>query len=66
MGARSTDIRPGHECVEINAGNGVDGVDRARVLFFNKANESGTVLSIAAEKNQYIVANDVIINIESR
>ena len=50
----------------VNAAYGVDGVDRVRVLFFNKANESGTVLSIAAEENQYIVANDVIVNIESR
>lgn len=45
---------------------GVGGVDRVRVLFFNKSDEIGSVLSIIAEKNQYIAANEVIINIESR
>lgn len=45
---------------------GVDGVDRARVLFFNSANLSGNVLSIVANKNQYLQANTVTINIESR
>lgn len=45
---------------------GVTGVDRARVLYFNKANTAGTVLSISASKNQYIQANKVTINIETR
>jgi hypothetical protein len=51
--------------LELVAGN-IDGVDRVRVLFFNKADEAGSVLSISAEKNQYIQANEVIVNIESR
>lgn len=50
----------------IEAAYGVDGVDRVRVLYFNKSDIVGSVLSIIAEENQYIVANDVIINIESR
>lgn len=50
----------------VNAAYGVDGVDRVRVLFFNKSNQAGTILSISAEKNQYIVANDIVVNIESR
>lgn len=45
---------------------GVDGVDRARVLFFNKEDSAGNVLSITAQKNQYLQAGEVIINIESR
>lgn len=45
---------------------GVDGVDRARVLFFNEDELVGNVLSITAEKNQYLQAGEVIINIESR
>jgi hypothetical protein len=44
----------------------VEGVDRARVLFFNEKDESGSVLSISAQKNEYLQANEVIINIETR
>lgn len=50
----------------VNAAYGVNGVDRVRVLFFNEANLAGTVLSISAKENQYIVANNVVVNIESR
>ena len=45
---------------------GVNGVDRARTLYFNKSDEAGTVLSIQAADNEYLQANDVVINIESR
>jgi len=44
----------------------IDGVDRARILFFNKADEAGTVLSITAAKNEFLVANDVIVTVETR
>ena len=44
----------------------VEGVDRARILFFNKADEAGSVLSITAGKNEYLVANDVIVAVETR
>lgn len=44
----------------------VDGVDRARIIFFNKAGESGSVLSIIAGKNEFIAANTVTIEIETR
>jgi hypothetical protein len=44
----------------------VDGVDRVRTMFFNKSNLAGSVLSISAEKNEFIRANEVIINIENR
>jgi len=50
----------------INAAYTIDGVDRVRVLFFNKSDLAGSVLSITAQKNEYIVANDVVINIETR
>lgn len=45
---------------------GVDGVDRARVIFFNSTSLAGNVLSIVANKNQYLQANTVTINVESR
>lgn len=45
---------------------GVDGVDRARIIFFNSTSLSGNVLSIVANKNQYLQANTVTINVESR
>lgn len=50
----------------VNVAYSVDGVDRVRVLFFNKSDEAGTVLSIEALDNEYIIANIVTINIESR
>lgn len=44
----------------------VTGVDRARVMFFNKADSGGSVLSITAQNNEYIFPNDVIVELESR
>jgi hypothetical protein len=45
---------------------GIDGVDRARVMFFSKMNDGGNVLSITASNNQYLRANQVTINVEKR
>lgn len=50
----------------IDAAYTVSGVDRIRVIYFNKEGEAGSVLSIQAQKNQYLVANEVTINSESR
>lgn len=50
----------------INAAYSITGVDRVRIIGFNKNNESGQVLSITAQKDEYFVANNVIINVESR
>jgi hypothetical protein len=50
----------------IQAAYTVDGVDRARILFFNETGSSGSVLSIQAEKNEFILASTVTIVIESR
>lgn len=44
----------------------VDGVDRARIIFFNKAAEIGSVLSIVAKKNEFMQANTVTITPETR
>ena len=44
----------------------VEGVDRVRVIFFNRPGETGSVLSIAAFNNEYIQANTVTVNIETR
>lgn len=44
----------------------VEGVDRVRIIQFNKADESGSVLSISAENNEYLQSNNVIINLETR
>ena len=45
---------------------GVTGVDRTRVLYFNIHGNAGSVLSIQAKGNQYLQANIVTINPESR
>ena len=50
----------------VNTAYSVDGVDRVRVLFFNESDIGGTVLSITAKENQYIIANNVVVNIETR
>jgi len=50
----------------VNVAYSVDGVDRVRVLFFNESDQVGSVLSITALDNEYIVASTVTINIESR
>lgn len=50
----------------INAAYTVSGVDRSRVIYFNKNGQLGQVLSITAQKNQYFVANNVIVNVETR
>lgn len=44
----------------------VTGVDRARILFFNEANSAGSVLSITAQKNEYIGPNTVTVVVETR
>lgn len=44
----------------------ISGVDRVRVIYFNKANQLGSVLSITAEKNEYLIPNDVKVNLETR
>lgn len=50
----------------VNVAYGVDGVDRARILYFNKDGSVGQVLSLISQKDEYFVANNVIVNIENR
>lgn len=50
----------------IQAAYTVSGVDRVRILFFNVDGMNGSTLSVEAEKNEYIQANIVTVNIESR
>lgn len=50
----------------INAAYSVTGVDRVRILYFNEDGETGSVLSVVAANNEYIVANDIRVTQESR
>lgn len=49
----------------INTAQGIQGIARARILYFNQTGGIGTVLSITAQQNQYFNPNNVIINTES-
>lgn len=44
----------------------VNGVDAVKIIQFNRANSAGSVLSVSAQKNEYIVANSVTVNLDSR
>jgi hypothetical protein len=50
----------------INIAQGVQGIDRARILFFNKTGLPGQVLSITANADQYFQSNTININTETR
>jgi hypothetical protein len=49
----------------VNQAYTVTGVDSARVIFFNKSEKSGSVLSITAGKNEFIRANTVTIKLDN-
>lgn len=50
----------------VNAAYTISGVDRARVLYFNKKDIGGFVLSVTAQKNEYIFPNNITVNTEKR
>ena len=50
----------------VNETYSVSGVDRARVIYFNKSGDSGQKLSLSAQKNEYFKANNIIVNVETR
>ena len=50
----------------INIAQGVQGIDRARILYFNVHGLPGQVLSITANEDQYFQSNTVTINTETR
>ncbi len=50
----------------INVAQGVSGVARARITFFNKTGNLGQVLTLTAQQDEYFVSNNLIVNIETR
>lgn len=50
----------------INAAYSVEGVDRVRPVLFNLEGQIGRVLSITAKENEFIQANNVNVEIETR
>lgn len=50
----------------INVAYTISGVDRVRSTRFNKDGVVGRVLSIQAQKNEFILANDVVVTVEER
>lgn len=48
----------------VNQAYTVSGVDSARIVYFNRTGRTGSVLSITAQKNEYIRANTVTIELE--
>ena len=50
----------------INMAQGIQGIDRARILIFNVVGQPGQVLSITANQDQYFQPNTININTESQ
>ena len=50
----------------INIAQGVQGIDRARILFFNVHGLPGQVLSITAQQDQYFNSNTITLATETR
>lgn len=50
----------------INSIYNVAGVDRVRIVRFNKTGETGTKLSIVANKNEYLAPGNITVNTEGR
>lgn len=50
----------------INQAYSIAGVDRARITYFNKSNNTGSLLSITAQNNEYFSPGSVVVNVESR
>lgn len=50
----------------INVAQSVNGIARARILYFNKTGASGQVLKLQAQEDEFFVSNNIIINTETR
>lgn len=50
----------------VTVAQSVDGVDRARVIYFNENGAIGQVLSLIAQRDQYFAANNILVSQESR
>lgn len=49
----------------INVAQGIPGIARARILYFNVAGTIGSTLTVTAQQNQYFNPNNLTINTES-
>lgn len=49
----------------INVAQGVAGIDRARILYFNITGSTGSILVFQAQNNQFFAPNNIVINTES-
>jgi phage-related baseplate assembly protein/heme/copper-type cytochrome/quinol oxidase subunit 2 len=50
----------------INLAQGVNGIARARILYFNKTGKEGQVLKIQAQNDEYFTPNNIVLNTETR
>jgi uncharacterized phage protein gp47/JayE len=50
----------------INVAQAVNGIARARILYFNKDGSTGSISKFQAQDNEYFASNTVIINTETR
>jgi len=50
----------------INVAQAVSGISRARILYFNKTGQTGQLLKISAQKDEYFSPNTITINTETR
>lgn len=48
----------------VNKAYSVNGVDSARIIYFNRTGKTGSVLFVKAQKNEYLRANSVTIELE--
>ena len=49
----------------INIAQGIQGIARARILYFNVTGTVGSTLTVTAQQNQYFNPNNLILNTES-
>lgn len=50
----------------INKAESVDGISRARIIYFNKHGNTGSILKYAAAKDEFFASNEITINTETR
>lgn len=50
----------------INVAQSVKGIARARIVYFNKTGNQGTILKVQAQNNEYLSPNNITINTETR
>ena len=50
----------------VNVAQSVDGISRARIIFFNRDGEIGSVIKVQGQNDEYFASNNLIINTETR